>query len=63
MGGKAGSVVEDMVSMQEDLSSIPSFAPPTKKKKRKFNFNLQLITPEGMQMLYYHVDGAEMTRI
>lgn len=35
---------------------------PKKKKKRRFNFSLQLITPEGIQMSYHHREGAKMAR-
>lgn len=40
----------------------PGSAPRTKKRKRKFNFSLQLIIPEEIQMMCCHVEGAKAMR-
>ena len=51
---------------REDQGSAPSSAPPTKKeekeRKEKFDFNLELNTPEGIQMIYWCVEGSKMAR-
>lgn len=68
MPGVGISGVEDIVSVGKALGSTPSSASPTGKRKRKFNFNLQLITPEGSQMICCQIidmiciEGAKITR-